>query len=90
MIQQALPRSTSKGLFEVRTSQPCPVHQAHLITTTKYNLGGNKAHKRRLNQLNELYENHLATVDQTVLIHQQRSNWREGFKPSVQIIRTMD
>ena len=41
MIQQALPRSTSKGLFEVRTSQPCPVHQAHLITTTKYNLGGN-------------------------------------------------
>ena len=41
MIQQALPRSTSKGLFEVQTSQTCPVHQAHLIKTTKYKLGGN-------------------------------------------------
>ena len=26
---------------EVRTSYPCPIHQAHLIKTTKYNLGGN-------------------------------------------------
>ena len=41
MIQQALPRSTFQRSLEVRTSYPCPVHQAHLIKTTKYNLGGN-------------------------------------------------
>ena len=34
--QKYFPRSS-----EVRTSYPSPVHKAHLIKTTKYNLGGN-------------------------------------------------
>ena len=45
-----------------------------LKTATKVNLDVTEAHKRRLNQLNELDENRLAAVDQTVLIQQQRSN----------------
>ena len=38
-----------------------------------------EAHKRRLNQLNELDEKCLAAMDQTVLIQQQRSNWHDWF-----------
>ena len=43
------------------------------------NLDVTEAQKRRLNQLNELDENRLATVDQTVLIQQHRSNWHDRF-----------
>ena len=32
-----------------------------------------------MNQLNELDENRLAAVDQTMLIQQQRSNWHDRF-----------
>ena len=38
-----------------------------------------EAQKRILNKLNELDENCLAAMDQTVLIHQQRSNWHDQF-----------
>ena len=44
--------------FEIKT----------LKIATKVNLDVTKAQKRRLNQLNELDENQLAAVDQTVLI----------------------
>ena len=44
--------------FEIKT----------LKTTTKVNLDVTEAQKRRLNQLNELDENWLVAVDQTVLI----------------------
>ena len=50
--------------FEIKT----------LKTATKVNLDVTEAQKRRLNQLNELDENRLAAVDQTMLIQQQRSN----------------
>ena len=43
------------------------------------NLDVTEAQKRRLNQLNELDKNRLAAVDQTVLIQQQTSNWRNRF-----------
>ena len=39
-----------------------------LKTATEVNLDVTRAQKRRLNQLNELDENHLAVVDQIVLI----------------------
>ena len=39
-----------------------------LNTATKVSLHVTEAQKRRLNQLNELDENHLAIVDKTVLI----------------------
>ena len=55
--------------FEIKT----------LKTPTKVNLDVTEAQKRRLNQLNELDENRLAIVDQTVLIQQQRSNWHDQF-----------
>ena len=32
-----------------------------------------------MNQLSELHEKCLATVDQTILIQQQRSNWHDRF-----------
>ena len=53
--------------FEIKT----------LKTATEVNLDVTQAQKRRLNQLNELDENRLAAVDQTVLIQQQRSNWHD-------------
>ena len=53
--------------FEIKT----------LKTTTEVNLDVTEAQKRRLNQLNELDENRLAAVDQTMLIQQQRSNWHD-------------
>ena len=40
----------------------------NLKTTTEVNLDVTEAQKRRLNQLNELDENQLAAVDQTMLI----------------------
>ena len=46
--------------FEIKT----------LKMATEVNLDVTEAQKRRLNQLNELDENRLATVDQTVLIQQ--------------------
>ena len=46
--------------FEIKT----------LKTATEVNLDVTEAQKRRLNQLNELDENRLAAVDQTVLIQQ--------------------
>ena len=46
--------------FEIKT----------LKTATEVNLDVTEAQKRRLNQLNELDENHLATVDQKILIQQ--------------------
>ena len=55
--------------FEIKT----------LKTATEVNLDVTEAQKRRLNQLNELDENRLAAVDQTVLIQQQRSNWHDRF-----------
>ena len=45
----------------------------------KVNLDVTEAQRSRLNQLNELDEKILAAVDQTVLIHQQRSNWHDRF-----------
>ena len=44
--------------FEIKT----------LKTATEVNLDVTEAQKRRLNQLNELDDNHLVAVDQTVLI----------------------
>ena len=55
--------------FEIKT----------LKTATEVNLDVTKAQKRRLNQLNELDENRLVAVDQTMLIQQQRSNWHDRF-----------
>ena len=55
--------------FEIKT----------LKIATKVNLDVTEAHKRRLDQLNELDENRLVVVDQTVLIQQQRSNWHDRF-----------
>ena len=46
--------------FEIKT----------LKTAIEVNLDVTEAHKRRLDQLNELDENQLAAVDQTVLIKQ--------------------
>ena len=46
--------------FEIKT----------LKTATEVNLDVTKSQKRRLNQLNELDENQLAVVDQTMLIQQ--------------------
>ena len=43
------------------------------------NLDVTESQKRRLNQLNELDENRLDVVDQTMLIHQHRSNWHGRF-----------
>ena len=42
----------------------------NLKMATEVNLDVTEAQKRRLNQLNELDENRLAVVDQTVLIQQ--------------------
>ena len=53
--------------FEIKT----------LKTTMEVKLDVTEAQKRILNQLNELDENHLASMDQTVLIQQQRSNWHD-------------
>ena len=50
-----------------------------LKIATEVKLHVTKALKRRLNQLNELDENRLAAVDQTILIQQQRSNWHDRF-----------
>ena len=55
--------------FEIKT----------LKTTIEVNLDVTEAQKIRLNQLNELDENQLAVVDQTMLIQQQRSNWHDRF-----------
>jgi len=55
--------------FEIKT----------LKTIMEVNLDVTEAKKRRLNQLNELDENCLAVVEQTVLIQQQRSNWHDQF-----------
>ena len=55
--------------FEIKT----------LKMATEVNLDVTEAQKRRLNQLNELDENRLAAMDQTVLIQQQRSNWHDRF-----------
>ena len=53
--------------FEIKT----------LKTATEVNLDVTEAQKRRLNQLNELDKNHLAVVDQIVLIQRQRTNWHD-------------
>ena len=50
-----------------------------LKTAIEVNLDVTEALKRRLNQLNELDENWLAAVEQTMLIQQQRSNWHDRF-----------
>ena len=50
--------------FEIKT----------LKTAMEVDLAITEAQKRRLNQLNELDENHLAIVDHIVSIQQQRSN----------------
>ena len=55
--------------FEIKT----------LKMATEVNLDVTEAQERRLNQLNELDENRLVAVDQTMLIQQQRSNWYDRF-----------